>query len=111
MAYNEKLFAALSFFVGFQGTNVRLPTHVSFLHKVSSLHKCPQKKAMNAKQHVIATFLSIIQLVITLIIIQSYQIGLQNQNIIIIIYKSRSGEATFTFILLFLLVFAQIFKL
>jgi len=48
---------------------------------------------------------------INFIIYQIYQIGLRNQNIIaIIIHKSRSGEATFTFILLFLLVLAQILK-
>ncbi len=29
------------FFCGFQGTNVRLRTNVSFLHKVPSLHNCP----------------------------------------------------------------------
>ena len=32
------------FFCGFQGTNVRVYSKVTFLHKVSNLHNCPQKK-------------------------------------------------------------------
>ena len=88
----------------------QLLTKVSFLNKSFNLALLPTKKVMVAVLYVRATFLFVIQLVITIIIIQSYQIGLQIPNIIIIIiHKSRSGEATFTVILLFLLVLAQKF--
>jgi len=65
----------VAFFVGFQGTNVRFRTNVSFLHKVSSLHICPQKNAMNALPYVIGFIFIIINQL-------HYQFNILNLNII-----------------------------
>jgi len=52
VAGNEQVQQQCAFFLGFQGTNVGLPTNVSFLDKILDLHICPQKKAMNALPNV-----------------------------------------------------------
>jgi len=57
----------------FKAQKYQLPTKVFFLHKVSSLHKCPQKKAMNALPYVMRIYLSLYQSVIISTLNINYQ--------------------------------------